>query len=189
MSIFYLGLVLFFVPHFYSALRSRAEGRDIRVKMGERKYMGLYSLVTAAGLGLIIWGYIKSPSGEFLYSGPHAIHHYAWIIMLPAMILLASAYAPLGHIKRFVQHPMMLAVLIWALTHLAIGGDEKRVLLFGLFALYALVSLICAYRRGTRLKEKSPNIIGDVISLVVGFALTGVLLHGGHQAVFGAAPL
>jgi len=45
MKLFLLGLVLFFVPHFYSALRSRADGKDIRKSMGELKYMGRYSIV------------------------------------------------------------------------------------------------------------------------------------------------
>jgi len=185
MSIFITGLVLFFLPHFYSAARSRADGKDIRAKIGEKKYMGLYSVVTGLGFALIIWGYIKAPDGELLWSGPHELHHYAWVFMIPAMILIMAAYTPLGHIKRTVQHPMMLGVLIWALTHLAMGGDQKRVLLFGSFAAYALISLLFAYKRGTNLKDKPANKSGDIQALVFGLVVFGMIFHGGHQFAFG----
>lgn len=189
MSIFYLGLILFFVPHLYSTLRSRVDGKDVRLKIGSAKYMGLYSIITGIGLGLIIWGYINFPRGDLMYSGPYELRHYSWLIMLLSIILLAAAYTPTGYIKRTVEHPMMLAVFLWALLHLALGGGQKRVLLFGMFAFYALVSLFNAYRRGTNLKQKSPRLIGDVLAIAIGLALTAVLFHGGHQALFGVPPV
>ncbi len=188
MTIFTLGLILFFLPHFYSALRSRAESKDIRKKIGYGKYMGAYSLITGLGLALLIWGYIKAPSGALIFEGPHDLHHMSWILMLPAFVLLIAAYTPAGYIKNTVQHPMMLAILIWSAVHLAMGGDSKKVLLFGLFTAYSLVSLFCAYRRG-RSDFKSPRVIGDVIAVIAGFALTGLMLHGGHQMLIGAPPM
>jgi len=189
MAIYFTGLILFFVPHFYSAMRSRAVDKDIRKAIGEAKYMSLYSVITGIGLALMIWGYRKTPSADYIYAGPHELHHYAWVFMLPAFILLAAAYTPTGHIKRAVQHPMMLATLIWALSHLALGGDLKKILLFGGFAAYSLVSLICAYRRGTNLKQQNPKVLGDVLAVFIGAALTGLLMHGGHQFAFGASPM
>lgn len=185
MTIFYIGWVLFFIPHFYSAARSRGEGRDMRAKIGEAKYMGLYSVVTGLGLGLLIWGYVKAPQGDIVFAGPHGLHHYAWVVMIPALILLISAYTPLGYIKRAAQHPMMLAILIWTLLHLALGGDLKHVLLFGSFALYALVSLCYAFKRGAQLKDKAPNIVGDIMAIVIGLIVSGALLHGLHNIAFG----
>jgi len=177
---------LFFIPHFYSAARSRVDGRDIRQKIGEAKYMGLYSVITGLGLSLLIWGYIKAPQGDVVFTGLHIFHHYAWVVMMPALILLISAYTPLGYIKRAVQHPMMLAVLLWAVVHLATGGDLKHVLLFGSFALYALVSLFYAYRREAQLKDASPKLMGDIIAIFIGLAVSGALLHGLHKIAFGA---
>ena len=96
---------------------------------------------------------------------------------------------PLGYIKRAVQHPMMLAVLIWAGFHLAIGGDLKRVLMFGFFFAYAGVSLICAYKRGTDLKDKPAKPMGDILAVIVGLVLTGFFMHGGHVALFGVSAI
>lgn len=189
MTLFYIGLAMFFVPHFYSAMRSRAEGKDIRLRIGETQYMGLYSLITLIGFGLMIWGYVKAPNTEVIFEGSYTLHHLAWVPMMVAFILLISAYAPVGHIKRTVQHPMMLAALIWASTHLAMGGDLKRILLFGGFALYSLVSLIFAFRRGTDLKSKTPNPIGDIMSIFIGLAAFGIIMHGGHVFLFKAYPM
>jgi len=189
MALFITGLALFFIPHFYSALRSRAEGKDIRVRMGHSKYMGLYSLVTLAGFILLIIGYAQMPDGPALFSGPHGLHHYSWLFMIPALILVIAGNMPTGHIKRAVQHPMMMGVLIWALFHLATGGDMKRIVLFGAFALYAMVSLICAFKRGTDLKSNTPKPLGDVLAIVIGLGVSAFLIHGGHAMLFGASAI
>ena len=189
MTLFVLGLILFFVPHFFSALRSRKNGKDIRKSIGEAKYMGLYLAVTLLGFFAMIIGFARAPNSETLFAAPHSLHHISWVFMMPALILLASAYMPLGYIKRAVQHPMVLAVLIWAGFHLAVGGDLKRVLMFGLFFAYTLVSLICAYKRGTVLKAKPAKPMGDILAIIVGLVLTGVLMHGGHVALFGVSPV
>ena len=72
---------------------------------------------------------------------------------------------------------------------MAIGGDLKRVLMFGLFFTYALVSLICAYKRGTNLKDKPAKPIGDILAVIVGLVITGVFMHGGHVVLFGVPPV
>ena len=189
MTLFVLGLILFFVPHFFSALRSRKNGKDIRERWGEAKYMGLYSVVTLIGFIAMIIGFARAPNGETLFAAPHDLHHISWVFMMPAFILLVSAYMPVGFIKRSVQHPMMLGVLIWAGFHLAVGGDLKRVLMFGLFFAYAGVSLICAYKRGTDLKDKTVKPMGDVLAVIIGLAITGLFMHGGHTALFGVSPV
>ncbi|NNE58121.1 MAG: NnrU family protein [Hellea sp.] len=188
MTLFIIGLTLFFIPHFYSAVRSRAEGKDKRVSIGEAKYMGTYSVITLIGFVLMIWGYTPIPDGPSLYEGPHELHHYSWVFMLPAFILLAAAYTPLGYIKRSVQHPMMHGTLIWAIFHLALGGDLKRIILFGAFAAYAIISLAGGYKRGTDFKGVKPNFMGDILAIIVGLVITGAFMHGGHQVLFGTSP-
>ena len=187
MALYSFGLALFFIPHFFSAMRSRAEGKDIRKSIGEAKYMGLYSAVTLLGFFAMIISFARAPNGETLFAAPHSLHHISWVFMMPALILLACAYMPVGHIKRAVQHPMMLGVFIWSGFHLAVGGDLKRVLMFGLFFAYAAVSLICAYKRGTNLKDKPAKAIGDILAIIIGLVITGVFMHGGHVALFGVS--
>ncbi len=189
MTLYILGLSLFFIPHFFSAVRSREDGRDIRKTIGEAKYMGLYSVITLVGFIAMIIGYAKAPDGAALYVAPHDLHHIAWMIMLPAFILLSAAYMPMGYIKRTAEHPMMLGVLIWAGLHMAMGGDLKQLLLFGSFFAYALISLIGAYKRGTDLKDKPASALGDILAIIVGLLLIGLFMHGGHVKLFGTSPV
>jgi len=185
MFLFILGLSLFFIPHFYSALRSREVEKDVRRRLGYAKFMGLYSIVTLAGLILMIIGYSQIPTGALLYSGPQWLNQLSWVFMVPALILIVVANFPAGHIKRSLQHPMMIGILIWAVFHLVTGGELRRVILFGAFTAYALVSLNRAFARGTKLKEKPAKPLGDILSIAVGLVISAIFLHGGHQALFG----
>jgi len=56
--------------------------------------------------------------------------------------------------------------------------------MFGLFFAYAGVSLICAYKRGTDLKDKPAKPMGDILAIIVGLVFMGVFMHGGHMALF-----
>ncbi|WP_239515922.1 NnrU family protein, partial [Stenotrophomonas maltophilia] len=55
MSILVLGLVVFLGVHVFTMLRGPRSGLVRR--LGEGPYKGLYSLVSAVGLGLVIYGY------------------------------------------------------------------------------------------------------------------------------------
>ena len=57
MTLFLIGLLGFFGLHFYSALRSRADGKDLRKRLGEARYMGLYSLLSLAFFVVMLIGY------------------------------------------------------------------------------------------------------------------------------------
>ena len=61
--------------------------------------------------------------------------------------------------------------------------------MFGVFFAYAFVSLICAYKRGTVLKDKAAKPMGDILAIIIGLVLTGVFMHGGHVALFGVSPV
>ena len=59
MSVLVLGLILFMAPHLLREFGLRQGLKDALPSEGA--YMGLYSLVSLAGLGLIIWGKAISP--------------------------------------------------------------------------------------------------------------------------------
>ena len=187
MTLFLIGLLGFFGLHFYSALRSRADGKDLRKRLGEARYMGLYSLLSLAFCVVMLIGYGRAPDGTALWIGPDFARTLSVPLNVLALILLVSAYAPTGRIKRAVHHPMMIATLIWSLSHLFIGGDLKKVLLFGAFALYSAVSVTAAFRRGERV-DAFPRTLGDLIAIVGGGVLSALLIYGGHALLFGVSP-
>lgn len=187
MALFLIGLIGFFGLHFYSALRSRAEGKDIRKRWGEARYMGLYSVLSLIFFIAMLIGYGRAPEGAPLWIGPDIARTLSVPLNVLALILLTAAYTPTGRIKRAVHHPMMIATFIWALSHLFIGGDLKKVLLFGAFALYSAVSVMAAFRRGDRV-DAYPRTIGDVLAVIGGGVLSALLIYGGHALLFGVSP-
>ena len=183
------GLVIFFGTHFFSAYRSREPGKDIREKMGQGPYMGLYSLVSLAGFALIVWGYGAARPAPVLYVPPSWFAHINLVLMLFAMVFLAAAYMPTGHIKKAVKHPMLLAVKVWATGHLLANGELNSVLLFGSFLAYGVLDRIAVKKRGDNGPgpDVKANVMGDVGAVVVGLGAYAAIAHWLHPILFGVS--
>lgn len=179
MALFLIGLIGFFGMHAYSALRSRAPNRDLRKRLGDGRYMTLYGVVSLLFFVALVVGYQRAPDSEWLWVGPEMARTLAVPLNGTALTLLLAAYLPVGRIKRTVHHPMMVATAIWALSHLWIGGDLAKILLFGAFALYAVLSIVMAFRRGERVTT-TPHVKGDVIAILGAVIGTVGILYFGH---------
>src|SRR5690349_16096970 len=149
MGIFIIGLVLFLGIHTVSIVAP--QWRDGQVaRLGEGPWKGIYSVVSAIGLGLLIYGYgLARQNPVVLYSPPAALRHLALLVMLPVFPLLVAAYVP-GRIKAMAKHPMLLATKLWALAHLLANGTLADVLLFGGFLAWAVADRISVKRRPAR---------------------------------------
>lgn len=187
MTYLILGLAIFFAGHFFSAFRSRAPGKDIKEKMGAGPYMGLYSLVSIAGFALIIWGYGAARPSPILYTPPAFLAHINLLLMVIAMILLASAYLPAGHLKKAVKHPMLAAVKVWAFGHLLANGELNSVLLFGSFLAYGVIDRIAVKKRGDNGPgpDAAVNVMGDIGAVVVGLGAYAAIAFYLHPVLFG----
>ena len=191
MTLFLLGLAIFFGAHFYSALRSRAPEKDIKTRLGYGPYMGLYSLVSLVGLVLIIYGYGTSRGAGLLYTPPTWMAHLNLVLMIPAMILLIASQIPTGRIKKMSKHPMLLAVKIWAVGHLLANGELNSVILFGSFLAFAVFDRIMVKKRGDigPGPDAVTNSTMDVIAVIGGLAVWAVLLFWLHPILFGVRAL
>jgi uncharacterized membrane protein len=102
--------------------------------------------------------------------------------------MLASSYAPTGYIKKWVGHPMVTAVALWAAVHLLVNGDFAEVLLLGSFLAYALIDRIALALRGDRGAAKAkPNILGDMIALSAGGAAYLAVAFWLHSLLIGVS--
>jgi len=187
MAMFIAGLVLFFGPHLFSGFRSRAAGADLRQNMGQLPFMAVYSLISLAGFVLIIMGYGEMRPAEVLYPAPTWGRHLNYLLMPIALIALAAAYMPKGHIAKTLKHPMLVAVKIWALGHLLANGELNGVILFGAFLAYGVIARIAAKKRGDigAGAVAQPNVVGDVLSAIVGLGAFAALLLWLHPILFG----
>jgi uncharacterized membrane protein len=180
MGILVTGLLLFFGVH---AVPMLAGGRTALVaRLGEPFYKGLFSILSLAGLVLIVLGFSRAPIVP-LWIPPPWSHTLVNLAMPPAFVLLATAYIP-GNMKRNVRHPMLAGIFILAAAHLVANGDLASLLLFGTFAAYALLDILAvSVGVATRSVAKRPLYM-DVIGVVVGLIVFWVVRHY-HGVLFG----
>jgi len=189
MGMLIIGLVLFLGIHTVSIVAPQwREGQIAR--LGEGPWKGMYSVVSAIGFGLLIYGYgAARQSPVVLYTPPTALSHVALLLMLPVFPLLVAAYVP-GRIKALAKHPMLLATKLWALAHLLANGTLADVLLFGGFLVWAVADRISVKRRPARAIPGAPaGPYNDVIVIVVGLALYALFVLWAHRWLFGVSPL
>lgn len=187
MLILVIGLVLFLGAHSISML-SRP-WRDMRVAgMGEGPWKAIYSLVSLAGLVLVVWGYASARTeAAILYEPAVWLRHLVALLMLLALISLAVAILPGGRLKRLLKHPLMLAVKIWSFSHLLANGDGASVLLFGAFLAWAVAIRISLKRRNVPVAPAGP-VMWDLASLGLGVVLYLLFVWRLHEVLFGVVP-
>ena len=129
-----LGLVVFFAVHLVPSQPALKQGLVDR--FGETAFKIGFGAIALIGLAAIVYGYHKMQvmpgKNPVLWDPPTWTRHIAFLLMLPAMILLVAAYVP-SRIRTAVKHPMLAAIKIWALAHLLVNGDLASLLLFGEF--------------------------------------------------------
>ena len=180
MSLLVAGLVLFLGIHFLPAWPAVRAGAAAR--LGEGRYKGLFSLISAAGLVLIVVGYAMAPATERMFAPVPAAITVAPYAMALSFILFAAANMR-GHIRMRLQHPMLLGLLIWASVHLLANGDLRGTVLFGAFVAYAVIDLVSAVSRHA-VKSFVPAIKYDYMAVAGGIAVAiGVMYF--HRPLFG----
>ena len=184
MSVMIVGLVLFLGVHLVPtapALRAR-----LVASLGERPYRGIFALISAVGLVLIVVGYRMRPEPVQLFSPVPAAHAAAPVIVTLAFVLLASANMR-THIRSTLKHPMLLGLMLWAGVHLLANGDLTGTVLFGSFFAYALAALVSAARRGA-IKVFAPTWKHDVIAVASALVLAYLTMVF-HPSIFGTGPV
>jgi uncharacterized membrane protein len=156
-----LAFALFLVSHSVPVRPSIR--KHLVALIGERPYLLIYSLTSTLALGLLIWAAGRAPYVELWSFQPWQI----WapqIAMVLACLLIAfgiGAPNPLSFgggspeafdpdtpgIAGAVRHPLLWALVLWALSHAVPNGDLAHVLVFGGFAVFALAGMFVIDRR------------------------------------------
>jgi uncharacterized membrane protein len=192
MLILVIGLVLFLGVHLVPTNPELRNG--LAERFGETTWKAIFSVISLIGFVMIVYGFHKLQvmpgKNPQLWVPPAWTRHVAWLLMLPSLVLLVAAYVP-SRIRDVVQHPMLVAVKLWALAHLLANGDAASLVLFGSFLAYAVVDRISVKARSARgpLGAKSGGLGGDIAVVVAGIALYAFMLHYGHQWLIGVPVL
>ncbi|MBN8911463.1 MAG: NnrU family protein [Rhizobiales bacterium] len=181
-----LGLLLFFAVHLVPTSPSLRDG--LVERFGERAYRAVSAVLSLIGMVLIVAGYHKLQvmpgKNPVLWDPPSWTRHIAFLLMLPAMILLVAAFVP-SRIRTAVKHPMLAAIKAWALAHLLVNGDLGSLVLFGAFLAFAVYDRISVKRRTVTVPAAPPGILNDLLVVAGGLALYVFMLVWGHGALIG----
>ena len=107
-----IGLVLFLGVHSIAIVAPQWRDRAA-LRLGPQLWRGLYSVLSLAGLLLLIHGFaLARATPVFWYFPAGWLRAVTRALMLPVFPLLLAAYLP-GRIQAAVKHPMLAAVKLW----------------------------------------------------------------------------
>lgn len=176
-----IGLAVFLGAHVFVSLRGQRTALIARI--GRGSYLGLFSLVSLAGLLLIGFGFARYRAEGLIpiWYPPAWTRHIVETLMWPASIVVVAAYFP-GNIKRVLKHPMLVGVKTWAAAHLCANGDLGGIVLFGAVLAWAVYDRISLKRRSDPGSPPIPvgGLRNDIIAVVAGtivYLVLGFLFH------------
>ena len=186
-------------------------------RFGLRGYFLGYSVASAA---LLIWLFVAAARAPYVaVIPPLGVLRWVPLIVMPLVCLLAvtglSIANPLSFgglarrsfdpanpgILALTRHPLLLAIILWASAHLLVNGDLAHIILFGLFILFAALSMKVIDRRKQRqmgadwhrLAQNtgrwSLSALRPGLWTGLGAALLFALLLALHLPVLGLSPL
>ena len=191
MTLLLAGIVLFIGGHSINLVAPQFRQRMIS-SLGLLPWNGLYSLVAAAGLALMIFGYAEARSaGQWLWTPPLWTRHLAVLITLPALLLLFASQIPGNRLQVAVGHPMYLGIKLWAFAHLLANGTLPDLILFGSFLIWGIAGFAISRRRDRALQVRAEykGLGRDLATLAVSVGVWALFTFWLHQLLIGVAPL
>jgi uncharacterized membrane protein len=216
---FALALWIFFLSH---AVPVRPPVRPWAVaRLGERGFTFAYSVLSLAVLAWLTLAAGRAPFVPLWMWAPWQ-NHVVLAVMLPVCLILALAIGrpnpfSFGGVRNdrfdparpgivgWMRHPFLVALALWAGAHTLANGDLAHVILFGSFAVFALLGGQLIDRRKRRhmgaewdrlqaamtdgRQPSLPEIVGEAPSrIAAGLALYAALLVL-HPLLFGVSPI
>lgn len=213
-AIYIFAIIVFFLTH-TTPVRPANKARVV-AHLGAPGFTLSYSALSIAALSFVISAANRAPTVELWAWAPWQ-NHVTLLAMALSVAITALAIArpnPLSFggrnnhsfdpqsagIVGWMRHPLLVALLVWALGHLIPNGNLAHVILFGIFACFSALGMRIIDRRQTRIQgveewQKLSSTTRQIrlsangfVRLAIGagvYALL-ILLHG---PVIGAYPL
>lgn len=158
--------------------------RDSLVRaMGEKTYVGVYSIVSILLLVLLVRAYNASLPSTLLWPTVDLLRLVPLLLMPLALLLVVGGVAtrnptivgvvlesdapvPVAGVLRIARHPVQCGILIWSVSHLVANGDLSSLLFFGTFAVVSGYGMVLIDKRKQRDLGASWPAFKDATSLV-----------------------
>ena len=159
-----VATLAFVATHFVSSTPLRGA---IAGAIGEKAWLGLYSLVAFATIGWMAWAYTKAPL-QPLWPGlrllPLAVMPFALALLVGGLMIrnptavrqerAMRSSTPARGMIRITRHPLMWSFMLWSAAHVLARGDVASLVFFGgFFVVAALGTVLIDARKRTSLGE------------------------------------
>jgi len=203
-----LALAVFFGVHLVPGVPGLRKA--LKSSLGDKAYRGIFSVISIGGLVWIVLAHMDAPYVE-LWAAPNWTRLIPLVVLPFAILLTVCAQKNCDGIKAVTRHPMLWSVVLWALPHIPPNGDAASLMLFGTFALFALIDQPLA---DARLRREEPErwreIAGSTSAIPFAAAIAGrakprfseigyrrigialvlyVVILFGHEYVIGLSPM
>ena len=184
----------------HMVLSSLAVRTRLIARLGEKAFLGLYSLIAFATFiplvsvylnnrhrGGLLWN-IDSVPGVRLLAMLLAVLGIALIVVgvirpSPALAGVNKAWGSRG-LTRITRHPLFMGIALWALSHLLLYGFATDVLFFGGLLVF---SLIGAAHQDARKRITDPERLGPFFAQT-SFWPFAAILGGRNRIAWGELP-
>ncbi len=164
MTLLIAGILLFAGVHLVPSLAPGVKTAWL-TKLGEGGYKGSFSLLLLSGIVLIVMGWRSIEATSVYLPSPD--------LRLPAVGLVVIAFALLvigsrnSRVRQWVRHPQLTGVLLWAIAHLLLNGNNRDVVLFSSMALWSFVEILAISKReGAWVKADVPPLGNEIITVI-----------------------
>ena len=146
--------------------------RSIIASVGDGAHKGMVALALVVALALMIFGWRNPGEVSAVYDPPAWGRHLNMLTMFFAILLFGASHSK-SHLARWIRHPMLTGMALWAGGHLLANGDSRSVVLFGGLGLWALVSIVTIsmvegrWERPARTVGWGREIVGVLIAIVI----------------------
>ena len=158
--------------------------------MGEKAYVGVYSVLSILLLVLLVRAYNAAVPGMLLWPGNELLRWVPLLLMPLALLLVVGgiltrnpstvgvvletgAEVQVTGIMRITRHPVQCGILIWSVSHLFANGDLPSLLFFGAFALVSGFGMVLIDKRKQRVFGEGWSAFQESTSLIPFAAIAG----------------
>ena len=179
-----LGLAVWSGVHLFPSLGGRRRAAWIQ-RIGEGPCKGLFALSIVTAIVLMVLGWRSTPPVP-AYAPPTWGPRLADLAMFVSLVLFIGSSLP-TNLKRFVRHPQLTGVLVWALAHLMANGELRSLVLFGGIGLWAGVAMLAISRRDGAWEKPEPlPLVAELKPLLAG-GVAYALVAWGHPYIAGVS--
>jgi len=155
-----------------------------RLAPAQRQAMGesgksLVAVLSLVSIVLMVLGYRWAPVDP-VWSPPSGLRHFNNLLVLLAFYLFAASGMKTA-VTRWVRHPQLWAVRLWAIAHLLVKGDLAALILFGGVFVWAQIT-VALINRADPFWSTNPDVkpgkeIGAIVGAVLVMGIVG-MIHG-----------